>query len=304
MKYKTFFIPGLAIIITLLGCKYQQGSSEKTEFTVPDSLALNASSELHQEAMEGIIENLASPVEVAAMLNDMGVPYFGNILVSTEIAEDLTTNFQKALMLGVLSADLGYLNIYRKNTSIIDYISSIKYITDELKVGQFYDFTTLKRLSENKHDLDSLMYISVRSFNQMNSYLEKTHRTNISSLVITGLWLEGFYLATQVAKDFPSHEISESIGEQKIIMEDLFSILENHKDKPGFNDLIAHLNLLKHEFDNVEITYEIGEPETVEDENGMLVIIQNEESIVHITDDQLNKIINRTSEIRNHFIKK
>ncbi len=84
--------------------------------------------------------------------------------------------------------------------------------------------------------------------------------------------------------------------------EDLFSILENYENDTSFEDLIKELSLLKEDFSEVEISYEAGEPDMIEDENGMLVVIQNEKSIVHITDDQLIKIIKKTEEIRNRFI--
>ena len=292
----------LLIIAALSGCNFTKDDTSENGFDIPDSLNTIETTLLQQEAMVEVIANLASPVEVAAMLSELGIPFQGNLLTPTKNVKDRNTNFQKALLLGALGADLGYLNMYKKNNQAIDYLSSIKYLADELKVGQFFDFKTLKRLSENKHDLDSLMYQSVHSFNKMNSYLEKTHRGDISALVITGLWLEGLYLATQISKDQTNTEINENIGEQKIIMEDLFSILENYENESAFYELNKELNQLKQEFAGVEINYEAGEPEMVEDENGMLVVIQNEKSIIRITEDQLRKIIRKTDEIRNHFI--
>ncbi len=302
MKYINILITGILIINMVSACNSGSNKPATQSFDIPDSLLTDPAIAIHEEAMFNIIDNLGSPVEVAAMLHDLGVPYYGNLLAPPENTKNLNTSFEQALMLGAYSADLGYLNIYEKNTRIIDYISSIKSLADELAVGQFFDFNTLKRLSENKHDLDSLMFVSVYSFNQMNSYLEKSKRSSVSSLIITGLWLEGMYLATQVAAKTDDPLLNESIGEQKIIMEDLFSVLKTHKNDPGFPDLIKELELLKKEFSSVEISYTEGEPEMTEDENGMLVIIQNEESIVNITEEQLKRIKDRTFNIRNHLL--
>ncbi len=298
------FVLSISIVLLglLAGCNSQRNQTGKESFDIPDSLLMDPSYEIHKEAMFNVIENLGSPVEVSAMLHDLGVPYYGDLLAPADRAENLNTSFDQSLMLGAMSADLGYLNIYAKNTPIVDYISSIKLLSDELEVGQFFDFNTLKRLSENKHDLDSLMFISVHSFNEMNSYLERTHRSAISSLVITGLWLEGMYLATQVALKHSEETLYESIGEQKIIMEDLFSILKAHRNTPGFPELIEELESLKKEFAFVEISYIDGEPEMIEDENGMLTIIQNETSMVTITEDQIKSVSERTTIIRNHLL--
>jgi hypothetical protein len=45
----------------------------------------------------------------------------------------------------------------------------------------------------------------------------------------------------------------------------------------------------------------MGEPETVE-QDGMIMIVQNEKSIVHITDEQMQKIIRITEKVRNQLI--
>ena len=85
-------------------------------------------------------------------------------------------------------------------------------------------------------------------------------------------------------------------------MEDLFSILKAHRNAPGFPELIEELELLKKEFADVEISYIEGEPEMMEDENGMLVIIQNETSVVNITESQIKSVSERTIKIRNHLL--
>lgn len=301
---RSFILLVLIILIfaASFSCNFNKDQNSQDSFDIPDSVGIVETSLLQKEAMTEVVSNLASPVEVAAMLSNLGIAFRGDLLSSTEQVKSLNTNFHRALALGALGADLGYLNMYKKNNKALDYLSSINYLADELNVGQFFDFKTLKRLSENKHDLDSLMYQSVHSFNEMNSYLEESHRGNISALVITGLWLEGFYLATQISMEQNNAILNESIGEQKIIIEDLFTILENYETDTAFQNLIRELTLLKEEFAEVKISYEAGEPEMIEDENGMLVVIQNETSIVNISDEQLRKIVLKTEEIRNHFI--
>ncbi len=301
---RSFILLFLIILIfaASFSCNFNKDQNSQDSFDIPDSVGIVETSLLQKEAMAEVVSNLASPVEVAAMLSNLGIAFQGDLLSSTDQVKSLNTNFHRALALGALGADLGYLNIYKKNNKALDYLSSINYLAEELNVGQFFDFKTLKRLSENKHDLDSLMYQSVHSFNEMNSYLEESHRGNISALVITGLWLEGFYLATQISMEQNNATLNESIGEQKIIIEDLFSILENYETDTAFQNLIRGLTQLKEEFAEVKISYEAGEPEMIEDENGMLVVIQNEKSIINISDEQLRKIILKTEEIRNRFI--
>lgn len=288
----------LFFLIFFVSCKNIGDNTGKDEFVVPDSIAALGPIEITEDAMEDVIHNIASPVDIAAMINSFGVPFSQKYLNPSASISNISTNFNKAYKLGVYGADLGYLNIYKKTSSAIDYITAIKQLAEGINVGQYIDFDTLKRLASTGHNIDSLMYLSIRSFNKMDKHLRETKRSHLSALIITGLWVEGMYLATQVAKDNNYPEINERIGEQKIILNDLLLILNTYKKDKKFAKLIKNIETVKKEFDKVEITYEQGEPETVE-KDGMLVIIQNETSFVHMTEIQLDNIINKIEEVRN-----
>ncbi len=291
----------LLSLIMIVSCKNIGESTVEDEFVVPDSIAALGPIEITEDAMEDVIHNIASTVEIVALVNILVVPFPQKCLSSSVSASDISTNFNKAFKIGVYVADLGYLNIFRKTSSAIDYITAIKQLADDINIGQYIDFDTLKRLASTGHNIDSLQYLSVRSLNKMDKHLRETERSHLSALIITGLWFEGMYLATQIAKDNNYPEINESIGEQKIVLNDLLLILNTYKKDKKFAKLIKNIETVKKEFDKVEITYEQGEPEMVK-KDGMLVIIQNETSVVHMTEIQLENIINKIEEVHNMII--
>jgi hypothetical protein len=286
-------------LILIASCK---SGSEKTEsLDLDDSELVQGDLEVSGEVMQDIIQSVASPVEMAALVKGLGVQFSNRYLASTEKVYELSTSFQKAFNLGVYGADLGYLNMYNKTANVIDYISAIKTLADGIKVGQFFDFTTLKRLAQSSQNLDSLMYLSVHSFNQMDQYLRENNRSNLSALMVIGVWVEGLYLATQVANEAPHPDLAERIGEQKIILEKLILIVKNFAKNKQFEDLLGELNKINDLYKDIEIVIIPGEPEPKE-ENGMLVFVQHEESVVKITDEQLKSIISTTEEVRNRLI--
>ncbi len=295
--YKVFVY--LLVLLTLsVSCK-SGGQGNQSGDEIPDSV-LNQGVEISEDVMQDIVENLSSPVEMAALIKDLGVPYSNKYISPTNRVGDLTTGYQQALNLGIYAADLGYLNLYNKNTAVVDYLSAIKTLADQIKVGQFFDFTMLKRLATNSQNLDSLMYISVHSFNQMDNYLHSNNRTNLSTLIVTGVWLEGLYLGTQVYKVAPNKQLAERIGEQKLTLEQLVLILDKYSKDKQYARLVGELNTLKELFKPVVIRYEKGEPEMVE-ENGMLTIVQHDKSIVEISAEQLELLITATAEVRNRL---
>ena len=116
----------------------------------------------------------------------------------------------------------------------------------------------------------------------MDSYLKQTNRGNLSALMVAGVWLEGLYLATQVYEKSAVEEIRDVIGQQKTILTDLLIILENYASDDYFKSLLEDFRELRAVYDGVKITYEIGEPKTVE-VDGMLMVIQDESSTVSVS---------------------
>lgn len=290
----------VSCILIMYACK--SGNSDySSQLGFNDSTA-SGEVAVSEAAMSQVVENVSSPVEMAALIKSIGVPFSQKYLAATDNADSYNTSYSKAFNLGIFGADLGYLNMYSKTSSVVEYITVIKKLAEGINVGQFFDFNTLKRLATNNENIDSLMYISVHSFNVMDKYLQKNKRANLSALMVAGVWVEGIYLATQVQNDKPNKKLAEHIGEQKTMLAELLIILNNYKKEKYISDLVDDLNRIKAEFDPVIISIIKGEPEQVI-ENDVLTIKQNEKSVVTITDEQLKRIINVTEEVRNKLVK-
>ena len=299
---KNKFILGLILVILALpNCKKSNTNGNGDNLDVPDSVVNKGTLEISDQAIENMTQNISSPIETAALIKSLNVPFSRNFIASTENIDHYSTNFKQALILGIYGADLGYLNMYGKTSVAIDFLSSIKKLSNKLKIGQFFDFQTIKRLASSNENVDSLIYISQRNFNQMYKYLRENNRSNISVLMMAGVWIEGLYLTGQVYKMDPDPELREAIGEQKIMLSDLMILLRNYERDPDFASLIEDYEDIYDLFKKVKITYEQGEPEQIT-EDGKLIIKQNTKSIVNISDELLQKIIKRSTKIRNKLI--
>ena len=257
--------------------------------------------EVDKEAIGEIIQNISSPVEMSALLKDEGIKFNYRYLSSTDNVDEFNTSFKQALNLGVLGADMGYLNMYNKTGAVLNYITAIKELSDELKVGQFFNFETLKRLATNNENIDSLMYISISAFDNMDTYLRENGRSNISALLVTGVWVEGAYLASQVVLENDNIAIRDRVAEQGIIMDQLMIVLNHYKKDPNFFKLITELNKLKALLDKVEIIEEEGEAEMME-VDGVLMVVSNTKTTINVSDELLDEIIKEISELRTYII--
>ena len=300
MKGKTIlFIIG---VIFCISCRNTSKKSEEFVFPKADSVPVSEAERLSPEAIADISRNISSPVEIANLLQTLGVPFSQTYLASVIDPDKQSTSFDKALKLGVLGADLGYLNMYEKTGSSLDVLSSIRKLSEDIKVGQFFDFELIKRLSQNKSNLDSLLFISIDSYNQIDNYFRANDRGQLSALMIIGVWMEGQYLATQVASKYPDKMLNDRIGEQKIILNDLLLLITPYCNyDQEYKDLCADLQKIKETYRPVRITYTQGNPVSEEKEGG-LVVTQTETSVVEMSKEQLDAIIEITKNIRNRLI--
>ncbi|HLT72730.1 MAG TPA: hypothetical protein VKZ75_08770, partial [Cyclobacteriaceae bacterium] len=213
------------------------------------------------------------------------------------------TNYKRALNLGVYGTDLGYTNIYEQNQDGLKYISSIKTLADGLNIGQFFDVETIGRLAANSRNLDSLLLITTQNFNSINAYLQSQNRANLSVLLLTGGWIEALHIVCAVAQNnLDNQQLRETIGGQKIILENIILLLSFYKDQDeNMASLLTDLEALKRAYDNVKITY-IYKESTFEVVDGVMVIKDNSSSSIDITSEDITKIGNLTDSIRNKII--
>jgi len=301
MKGMSVLILLVALLISV-SCRNSSKNSSEFVFPEADSVPVGEAEKLSAEAIADISNNITSPVEIANLLQSLSVPFSPDYLASSVDANKQPTAFDKALALGILGADLGYLNMYEKTGTSINVLSEIRKLAEGLRVGQFFDFEAIKRLSLNKSNLDSLLFLSIDSYTQIDKYLRDNDRGHLSALMIIGVWLEGQHLATQVVQKYPDPVLKDRIGEQKIILNDLIMLAAPYCNRDSeFNDLCKYLQEIREAYRSVKITYTLGEPVSVE-KNGGLVIEQTETSNVEMTEDQLAGIIEVTRNIRNKLV--
>ncbi len=299
--FSLLILVGLQFAAGCSGCSENQKSKKSDALTLPDSLITDAPLKLSEEIMGEVIGNISSPVEMAGLFKSSGVGFTERILNNPDNVSKYETSFKRALNLGVFSADLGYINTFDKNNIVISYLMAVKTLADGIRVGQFFDFNSLHRMATGSTNLDTLMEMSVTSFNKMDSYLREQNRSNVSTLIVTGAWVEGLYIASNVVKESGDKELSIRIAEQKHIVNILEIILSNYDNEPNFAALVTDIQKLKEAYSKIKITTELGEPKRIE-KDGSLIVFQDEISTVNYTDEDLNKIIKIIDELRSKIV--
>ncbi|MCA6077996.1 hypothetical protein [Fulvivirga sedimenti] len=296
---KLFF--GLGLVSLLASCSGNKPDEAAYEVNA-DSVTV-AEPPVSEEVISSVIQQIPSPLEISVLLKESGSSYDRSLLNEADNKSKYNSNYQKAVNLGIYGTDLGYTNIYEQNQDGLDYMDAIKEMADGLSIGQFFDIETIGRLATNSKNLDSLLLITTQNFNEINHYLQEQSRANLSVLLLTGGWLEAMHITTQIAQKNPDNKaLSETIGEQKIILDNITILLSFYESTdPRIADLHGQMKDLQSIYEAVEITHTYEES-TYEIVDGVMVIKDNSSSEINISPETETAIRNKVEEIRKGVI--
>ncbi len=282
--------------IILMGCADSSNKTTENDLinqTTDKSQAVSIS----RDVLDEMMQTLPSPIETANLITQSKAGFNKELLIPTKSSENFPDKYSQALALGGYGVDLGYLNLNNKILYVVEYLESINTISKELKVNQFLDFSVLNNLAKNRNNVDSLIEISTKNFNQIDEYLRTQNRGDLSVLILIGSWVEGLHMFNHIAQENPSEEINKRIGEQKIIIDNIYAILNKIENVDYYKGLKIKLMGLKNVYSKVKISYVYQEP-TMKEVNGELVVEDNSKSVVELTKADLAAIDKEITSLR------
>jgi hypothetical protein len=249
--------------------------------------------------VNGEIFSIPSPIQTAFLIKGSGASYSKDILNPSNKSSEYSTNFSKALNLGIYGADLGYVTIYDQNQDAIGYLNAAKKLADELGVSGAFDANTIERFAKNLGNKDSMLVLVGLAYRSSDAYLKNNDRSDVSGLVLAGGWLESLYFATNVYKTKPNEDVKRRIAEQKTSLQSLIKLLTQFYSQPEYTEFIDNLNDLSTVFDGVEFKYTYEKPTTDADKK---ITTINSKSAVNITPEQIESITQKVKSIRSQIV--
>ena len=302
-KYSAFF-PKIStyafLIFVLTACSGNEGSNYSEKI---DNITVDVDTLKLEKLSQKVFKSVPSPVEINSYIRETESRYDKSILCDPNLSNEYLTNYKKALALGVYSSDLAYINMYAKYRDAISYVEAVRWLTSELDISALFDYEKLKFYAENFNKEDSIMFFLAKDFDYMTSYLNEHQKSDDAVLVITGGFIESLHIAISIYEYKPIDELREKILEQKLVIEDMVSMLRKFENRGEmFPQLIKEMDELKQLFDHVEIEVVYGEPMMEENEEGELVIVDQSTSEVKASQQDLEAIISKIKSIRTNII--
>lgn len=283
---------GLASLI-IYSCgdpKTEEGNGDE----VPDTdtvkaVALNVGGELF---------SVPSPIQTALLIQKSGVAYDKMILNPGSKNGQYTSDYAKALNLGIYGADLGYVSMYNQSQDALGYLGAVKQLADKLGVSAAFDQQTMKRINDNISNKDSMLVLVGIAYRASDAYLKTNKRTEISSLILTGGWIESMHFSITAYNKKQTDEIKYRIAEQKQALGSIIKLMNSH-NMPDAAELVKELEDLAKVYEGITFKYNFVEPTTDEAKKTTYI---NSTTEVIVSKEQLDQIAAKILIIRNNII--
>jgi len=183
---------------------------------------------------------------------------------------------------------------------MIDYILTIRDISNKLGIPDKYLTEPLKQIESDMSDPDSVMSLVNRSYNDIESHLRLEGRESTAGLMLMGGWIEALYITTHLLynPENPDSMVVEKIAQQKYTVTSLLGFMKNYYDDPVVVFYTKKLLFLKRYFDTFEIYFQKGD---LEIDTGKKVLRASGSDLT-ISEKTLNDIREYVGKLRNEII--
>jgi hypothetical protein len=293
LKFSKYILLIVVLFIGLYSCDHSTSfidDNSDYEDTLINEDTLNS------KKVKTIFYNVPSPIEMANLMQKAGVEYRKEFLNPVSNKDRYVVIAEVALNLGVYGADLSYTRMFDQIPESINYLSSIRKLSDALGIPEEAGASTISKMEDNMNNRDSLLQIITDTYSSADRYLKENDRGNTATLIIIGGWVEALYLATQLSND--NKIIYERIAEQKYALNNLIELIKTYKDE-NLAKFLVKFEDLQQTFNTIEMTYTKSEVKT--DMKTKTTLIESK-STIKINKAQITEITKKIEKIRKDIV--
>ncbi|MDG2343678.1 MAG: hypothetical protein P8L23_03775 [Flavobacteriales bacterium] len=234
-------------ILCLLGCE----NPEKE--TLSDLPAIE-NKEISDEKIQAIYFGVPSPMETTIILKNSGAEFEASIMYPLENYEKELNQFETSILLGMYSTDLNYCILSSKKKETLEELNAVISLAKQIHLDAVVNESTKHRVEYNLNNRDSMQVIIGSTFWKMETIMKENDRDALSSLIVAGGWIEGLYLACELAEINPENSlIQQIIADQKYTISNLNELLSFFVyDEAVEESLISPLKEIEKIFDEIK----------------------------------------------------
>lgn len=289
-NFKTIMI--LGVIWTFLACN---GSGRGDENLTDDNLQDSTEYESQTYYL------IPSPEGLFSFIKDGKLKFSKEVLNPTNNIDNYIDTRSKELNFGIYSADLAYVASFNKYQESVDYLNTVRTLSDEIDISAVFDQNLIKRIDNIIDNQDSLLRVTSDSYISIVRYLESANRKKSLALIVTGGWVESIYVVVNLIDTYKQDEkVINLLASQKHVVSNLFAYLEQLKFDESIQRTINDLQPLRNFYESLEVQKdESGQGITTK---GDKIVVGGSTKII-MTEDQFKTLKKEVTEIRNKITK-
>lgn len=291
----------LIIFLLLVTPSCKPKEKEKDSFEPVFSTYSNDSSGLNVPVIKNeIFYGILTPVEICAIFNRLGVPHDNSILNPSSLRNQYLSSSKASINTGIYGVDFGYLKVFGVGQDMIDYMVTIREMSNKLGIPDSYLTEPIKRVENDISDPDTILNLMNDAFIKMELHLRESGRESTAGLMVMGGWVEAMYISTQLVYNpsKPDAEVVQKIAEQKYTLTSLLSFLKNYYDDPVVVYYSKKLKYLKNYFDSFDIYFKKGDLEI----DTTKQVFRSTGSEMDVSVETLNKIRDYVAKLRTEMV--
>jgi hypothetical protein len=242
---------GILIPILVVGFAGLSSCKDKSSAKEQKKVEMKQVKEIENQ-IETNVYPLPTSASVIKMLTQLEVGYMIGIPNSVDNAKKYFSSTTRAMNLGVYGADLSYATLYNMQQDVINYMSAIRSLANELNMSKIYNEELYNKIKANFDNRDELVKILTASFNDTYNYLSENEQQPLALLVVGGAWVEGMYLTTHISEAaYNVAGISGVLLEQKKSFDLFLEITKPYASDPSVSDFVKMLDPVKKVYEGI-----------------------------------------------------
>jgi hypothetical protein len=220
---------------------------------LPDLLPVE-NNEISDEKIQAIYFGVPSPMETTIILKNSGAEFESSIMYPLKNHEKELNQFETSILLGMYSTDLNYCILSSKKKETLEELNAVIELAKQIHLDAVVNESIKHRVEYNLDNRDSMQVIIGSTFWKMETIMKENDRDALSSLIVAGGWIEGLYLACELAEINPDNSlIQQIIADQKYTISNLNELLNFFIYNEEINEsLITPLKNIETLFDEIK----------------------------------------------------
>jgi hypothetical protein len=289
----------ILIFFTAISCKQKEPVKD---IFIPSFSTLKADStgKILPVTKEETYYGVLTPVEICVIFNRLGVPYNNATLNPVSNTDLYLSSSKAAINTGIYGVDFGYLKMFGIGQEVIDYMVTIREMSNKLGIPDNLLLEPIKRVQNDMADPDTVTTLMQKAYTDIENHLRESGRESTAGLMVMGGWVEAMFIATQLVYNpvSPDPEVVQKIAEQKYTLTSLLSFMKNYYDDPVVVYYTKKLKYLKNYFDTFDIYFEKGDLEI----DTTKQVLRSSGTKMTITIETLNKIRDYVAKLRTEMV--